>query len=156
MKQIATIFITLFLTETLMACSFGPMFNSFIENPSYRSEIKPSTPIFEIKGIKRGYEDGNGGSCSDAGMISLAPKEIANKVGATVAYVFKLIEGDFEDDLFPQNPIFSNTGGNFTFIWLDGSNEHQEPIDIKIEIRAVNPKGIRSEPQYLHITDPGT
>jgi len=156
MKKIAITFVVIFFAEAAFGCSFGPTFNSFIEDPSYRSERKPSSPVFKIKGIKRGYEDGNGGSCSDAGIITLVPTEIPNKVGATAAYTFKLVKGGFEDTIFPEEPISSRVGNDFIFVWFDGSSEHQEPIDIEIEIRAVNPKGIKSEPSYLHIIHPGT
>jgi len=156
MMKTAITFIALFFTQVTWGCSFGPRFNSFLEDPSYRSDKKPSAPIFEVKGIKRGYDDGNGGSCSDAGMITLSPLEDPDKFGVTVAYTFKLVEGEFEDSLFPQEPVSSRIGTSFTFIWFDGSNEHQEPINFKIEIRGVSPSGVKSEPSYLQITHPGT
>jgi len=156
MMKIAITFIALFFTQVTWSCSFGSRFNSFLKDPSYRSDKKPSAPIFEVKYIKRGYDDGNGGSCSDAGMITLAPKENPNKFGVTVAYTFKLVEGEFDDSIFPREPVFSRNGKNFTFIWFDGSKVHQEPINIKIEIRAISPSGVESEPSYLRITHPGT
>lgn len=156
MNKFAIALIAPLFAQSVWGCSFGQMFDSFLEDPFYRSNKKPSAPIFELKGIKRGKNDGIGGSCSDAGMITLAPKEELNKVGVSVAYTFKLVEGEFEDNIFPQEPVSSRLGNNFTFIWFDGSNEHQEPIDIKVEIRAVSPSGVKSEASYLRITHPGT
>ena len=43
----------------------------------------------------------------------------------------------------------------FSFLWLDGSNEEQEPIDITVQIIAVSLSGNKSEPQLLTITHPG-
>ena len=73
--------------------------------------------------------------------------------------IFKIIEGKFEDQLFYESPVvpskFMENEKLFSFLWFDGSNEEQEPINITVQIIAVSRSGNKSEPQLLTITHPG-
>jgi hypothetical protein len=82
------------------ACSFAPAFDDFVISQS--TLVVASKPNFSVASIHRGTDDGNHGSCSDAGFIEL-------KLGVTPSneqgYVFKIVEGNFEDQLFNESPV---------------------------------------------------
>ena len=65
----------------------------------------------------------------------------------------------FDDRLFEPVAVipskFVDDNASFTFVWLDGSSNEQEPITFTVSIVAVNGAGERSEPQYLEVKDPG-
>ena len=149
----------LFLVLSLLAfksgaCSFAPAFDEFVISQS--TVVVASQPNFSVASIHRGTDDGNHGSCSDAGFIELKLKTTpTNEQG----YIFKIVEGKFEDQLFNESPVvpskFMDDNKLYSFLWLDGSNEEQEPINITVEIIAVSQSGDKSKPQLLKITHPG-
>ena len=80
----------------VLACSFAPGYEIFqfaVPNPN---GIGPETPVLTGYEIKRGYNDGNFASCSDAGIIELYFERTHG-----VGYLFEPI-GEFEDNLFPK------------------------------------------------------
>ncbi len=137
-----------------IACSFLPAFDDFVITDS--SAVKATKPNFTVDSIHRGTDDGNHGSCSDAGFIELKLDTVPlHEQG----YIFKIIEGKFEDQLFYESPVvpskFIDSKKLYSFVWLDGSSEEQEPINITVQIIAVSRSGNKSEPQILKITHPG-
>jgi|TARA_B110000211_G_scaffold158508_1_gene179461 hypothetical protein len=136
------------------ACSFAPAFDEFVI--SENSSDKVTTPTFRVDSIHRGTDDGNHGSCSDAGFINLKLEALPSH---EQGYIFKIVEGKFEDQLFYESPVvpskFMENEKLFSFLWLDGSNKEQEPINITVQIIAVSRSGNKSEPQRLKITHPG-
>ncbi|WP_441002449.1 hypothetical protein [Pseudocolwellia agarivorans] len=137
------------------ACSFAPVFDEFITTDV--ALIKASSPRFSLESIHRGTDDGNHGSCSDLGIIKLKIDTIpVHEQG----YIFKIVKGRFEDQLFLDSPVvlskFIQNKQLYSFMWFDGSNEVQEPINITIQITAVSLSGDKSEPQVLNISHPGT
>ena len=136
------------------ACSFAPAFDDFVISQS--TLVVASKPNFSVASIHRGTDDGNNGSCSDAGFIEL-------KLGTTPineqGYIFEIVKGEFEDQLFNESPVvpskFMDDNKLYSFLWLDGSNEEQEAINITVKIIAVSQSGDLSEPQLLEITHPG-
>lgn len=153
MKYFLLLIIFMFSPHSL-ACSFAPMIDEFkiedVEAPV------PAKPTFVVKSINRGFYDGNHGSCSDAGSISL---EVSDTKPDNVGYLFKIVEGSFEDRIFydvPVTPSEFAERNQFTFIWFDGHSDEQEPIDIVVEITPVSKSGAKGEPAYLHVVHPGT
>jgi len=124
--------------------------------PSSTEEIQPIKPTFVVNHIGRGEDDGNHGSCSDAGMISLKLNE---KPPLKQGYIFEIVEGEFEDSLFDGTPVIINdlieNKSTYSFIWFDGNSDEQEPINIKVKIIAVSNSGHKSTPQYVVIKHPG-
>lgn len=153
MKKYLILFYALFSSD-VFACSFAPMFEPF--KVSGENSPKPNVPDFEVAKIKRGSDDGNYASCSDAGMLSLT---LRTKTIHPTGYLFKIIDGTMEDRLFYPEPIkpsiYFEEEGIFNFIWLDGSSEEQEEIEMSVEIIAVSKSGERSEPQVLKVSYPG-
>jgi len=126
---------------TSYACSFVPGYEEFLVMPVYGDSGKsPNKPIAEVVSIKRGYNDGNGASCSDAGIIKIGFKD-SNPYHKT-GYSFTIIEGSLEDKVFPDGyvrpPNSLDSKNEVMFVWFDGSNNYQEAIDIKVEIRALS------------------
>ena len=137
----------------LSACSIVPLLEAFEAN--HTEAIAPVTPNFKVAGIKRGSDDGNLGSCSDFGFIIFKLSGSYPPQG----YIFERVSGEFEDRLFEPVAVmpsqFIDDNSSFTFVWLDGSSNEQEPITFTVSIVAVNGAGERSEPQYLEVKDPG-
>jgi hypothetical protein len=143
----------LLISSNTFACSFAPTTEEFVLDNS--DAPAPSTPIFVVKSINRGFDDGDGGSCSDAGILTL---KIASPIEANVGYIFEISEGTFDDKIFYDAPIKSSEfakEGTFTFIWLDGESDSQEPINITVEITPVAKSGAKGKPAHLKITHPG-
>tara|TARA_B100000929_G_C15297931_1_gene349308 strand:- start:110 stop:598 length:489 start_codon:yes stop_codon:yes gene_type:complete len=136
------------------ACSLAPMLNQFDIQPNEIAE-QASKPSFTVSGIHRGTDDGNHGSCSDAGVITLKLQKAYPNQG----YIFEIVDGEFEDLLFNNFPVtpseFVEDKSIFSFIWFDGSSIEQEPFSIKVKIIAVSRTGNKSTPQYLTIAHAG-
>ena len=77
------------------ACSFAPALEEFIITE--RSPVAATKPNFSVDSIKRGTNDGNRNSCSDAGFINL---KLDSASSNDQGYIFKIVEGKFEDQLF--------------------------------------------------------
>ena len=118
--------------------------------------VPPVVPNFKVEKIVRGTDDGNLASCSDAGILTLKNLDIP---GESTGYIFSIVEGQFEDQLFHEKPIQATDyflkDSLYNFIWLDGSSDVQEPIDVTIEIVAISKTGQRSSPQKLKVMHPG-
>ena len=141
------------LSGHLNACSLLPLLEAF-EAP-HTEAIAPITPNFKVAGIERGSDDGNLGSCSDFGFITFKLSGSYPPQG----YIFERVSGEFEDRLFEPVAVkpskFVNDNASFTFVWLDGSSNEQEPINITVSIVAVNGTGERSVAQLLEVRHPG-
>jgi hypothetical protein len=91
----------LLISINTLGCSFIPTKMAF--KTSSIEKIEPIVPTFELNHIGRGEDDGNHGSCSDAGVISLKIKETPS---IEQGYIFEIIEGTFEDTLFDTEPVY--------------------------------------------------
>lgn len=144
----------LLLSNNSFACSFMPTMEMF--KTSSVERIEPTIPMFKLSHIGRGEDDGNHGSCSDAGVITLKLQSIPI---VDQGYIFEIIEGSFEDTLFDTAPVILNDliedKSTYSFIWFDGNSDEQEPINIKVKITAVSKSGHQSAPQYVDIKHPG-
>ena len=142
------------LAFEVTACSFAPAFDDFVISENSSDEV--TKPTFKVDSIHRGTDDGNHGSCSDTGFINLKLETLPSH---EQGYIFKIIEGKFEDQLFYESPVvpskFMENEKLFSFLWFDESNEEQESINITVQIIAVSRSGNKSEPQLLTITHPG-
>ena len=154
------IIVTLLLSITCIdagACSFARGFEDFIPKPSRNPDDRaPSTPVAKVVEIKRGFNDGNGGSCSDAGIISIQFDEV-NPVEKT-GYKFRISKGSFNSRVIPTGPVMPThfgEGNSMFFVWLDGSNNYQEPINFTLEIVAVFDNDRESKPYYLEVVHAG-
>ncbi|WP_105168164.1 hypothetical protein [Pseudoalteromonas sp. T1lg23B] len=153
MNRILVLILSL-ITFDALACSMMPTSKYF--EVTGKGTTEPVKPVFEVDGVHRGTDDGNHGSCSDAGSIVLKLKNVPT---IEQGYIFELIEGTFEDTLFSDKAItladFLEEKDKYYFVWFDGNSEEQEVFDIKIKITAVSESGIKSEPQYLNVSHPG-
>tara|TARA_R110002060_G_scaffold77663_1_gene89413 strand:+ start:419 stop:907 length:489 start_codon:yes stop_codon:yes gene_type:complete len=141
-----------------ISCSIAPGYQEFFPKPYYRNKnITPSLPVAKVVSITRGHNDGNGGSCSDAGIIKIQFDKV-NPV-ANTGYKLKIVKGKFEESVIPTKEImpstFTSIDNSMFFVWLDGGDNTQSPIDFTLEIVAISPEGLESEPFYLQISDSG-
>jgi len=144
------VFILSLLSFNVLGCSFNRDFVDFIV--SQEKHVEASKPNFTVASIHRGTDDGNGGSCSDAGIINLKIKgDFLKEQG----YIFEIVQGVFEGNPFSKQAIFPDKLWHnkrlFRFIWFDGNSIKQEPFNIMVKIVAVSISGHKSEPQLLEI-----
>jgi len=142
------------VSSSVMAGGFKRMLEDF--EITTEENIQALKPDFFVKYIRRGSDDGNFASTSDAGIITF---QLATIPSQEQGYTFEIVEGEFEDQLFHEGPVtqtkFSKNKGSFTFIWLDGSSDEQEAFKIKVKIVGVSKSGSRSEPQLIEVSHPG-
>ena len=158
MRNLILLIILLGVNYKTNACSFAPGYDEFITSPLYVKKEHPLfTPKASLESIKRGYDDGNRGSCSDAGIIKIT-FENDNPVRAT-GYRLKIVEGTFESHVIPDYEVMPSryypSGNSLSFVWLDGSYNEQESIDFVLEIIAISPEGGKSKPYKLRIKHAG-
>lgn len=142
------------------ACSFRPGYA--VAPPAFGWTApkgpRPPEPIASVVSLKRGYDDGNRGSCSDAGILTIGVKPGQDTKG----YLLKLIKGKFPDQVeFPDYyiwPIHIKGGLGFFFVWLDWSyrTKSAKPINVLISVTQINWNGRLSKPRILHVVDPGS
>jgi len=154
------VFVNAFSAEA-PACSFPPGFQSVVPTPILGEPVGeiPEPPKISVAELKRGFDDGNGASCSDAGVLTL---RVSRTEGESIAgFLFKLESGDFPGCTLPDGyvmPVLLIGGGRgFQFVWLDlpwGSHT-LKPIDATISVRQLSFGGHLSEPVLLHISHPG-
>ena len=144
------------------ACSFLPGYN--VGEPF--SDVKipkgviPKPPVISKFTITRGYDDGNGGSCSDAGILRIV---LGKSEGVYIqSYEIRVASGSLPEHLIPEffiTPIrFASGEQGFDFYWLDmpqGSTE-LKVIDAVLEIRQLTYGGRLSEPSYVRVINLGT
>ena len=135
------------------ACSLARGFDLFELSSTLEpfSGAQPESPNVESVTMKRGFDDGDGASCSDAAILTivLSPTEADRDVG----YSFRMTSGVIVEELFDYDGFYSprllsgDTRG-FYFVWLDRGGD----INGTFEIRAVSKTGIESEPVELRVT----
>ncbi|MDO6613311.1 hypothetical protein Q4601_18000 [Shewanella sp. 1_MG-2023] len=147
------------LLLTLIPCisfagSFAQMLTGFESNSE--EKVDAVKPNFIVQSIRRGTDDGNFASTSDAGLVTL---QLTSLPENPQGYTFEIVEGKFEDQLFTGEPVTPAKNvrdkREFTFIWLDGSSQEQEPFNVKVKITGISDSGSESEPQYLVLSHPG-
>ncbi len=149
------VFVALSLASPgLFACSFVEATAEFQVTPGEVS-VTPTSPKFEVVHIGRGRK-GQPGSCFDAGVLIL---ENQSPHSETTGYRFSIVDGHFEDGLFPEYPLITVNGTphprRYQFVWLDGDVDNQEPFDIVVGIVGVSLSGLESEAQLLRVSHGG-
>ena len=147
-RFIAIIF--LLIPNSVLACSFSPSFESvpFLVKPSYGKSVVPKPPVLEVASISRGYDDGNGGSCSDFGVIEL--KVLTDEVG----YEITVNQPNEYKKIIPEGLYGAvKDGSNFyiRFVWLEDLTKKQERISIMLDVRAMSKNGQLSEQVQIKV-----
>jgi len=154
------VFVNAFSAETL-ACSLLSGFQSIVPTPIVGEPVGeiPGPPKISVEKLKRGFDDEDGASCSDAGILTL---RVSRTEGESIAgYLFKLENGDFPGCTLPEGyvlPVLLTGGGRgFQFVWLDlpWGSHILKPIEATISVRQLSFGGHLSEPVFLHISHPG-
>lgn len=142
-------FVALCASANSLACSiagysvFAPNVSAF--EPKYDKDENVALlpqPIPKLIGVKRGSA-APGSSCDDAGIIELEvawPASSEYKL-EDVGFYFRVVAGKPPDLIFPLEPAIGRIKGRrmrFLFAWLDGHPSKQLPIDLKVEVFAVN------------------
>jgi hypothetical protein len=143
--------LALIAADAASACSPARGYRPFLSVPtSSRAAALSPPPRVTVDKIERGYGDSNV-DCSNLGVLVLkVPAE-------TIAgYTFEIVTGRFDSEIpFPRGFVQPITRGQLRFVWLDGANSPQEPLDVVVKITALSATGALSEPKYLRVQDPG-
>jgi hypothetical protein len=144
----------LFVCSLSYSGSFIQLLDTFVIDS--KEIVVAEKPTFKVKKIRRGTDDGNSSSTSDAGILTL---ELKNTPTKKQGYIFEVVEGDFEDRLFTGEAVipseYVENENDFSFIWLDGSSYEQEAFKINVKIIGVSASGAKSEPQFLTVKHEG-
>jgi hypothetical protein len=116
-------------------------------------------PSVLIDSLRRGFDDGNPRSCSNAGVLTLVINE--SDTAPTEVYEFDVAEGSLPQGMLPSGyvePIDISSGRQgFRFSWLDlrEGSDTLASIDAVLSITRVSYAGERSEPLLVPIMDAG-
>ncbi|WP_218398525.1 hypothetical protein [Alteromonas lipotrueae] len=117
----------------------------------------PTKPIVSVVSVNRGSDDGNGGSCSDAGIIVLRFED-DNSINKT-SYRFKVLDSNFFSDVFPSEAVtfapLKRNKREMYFVWFDLAESSPEKLDFKLQIVAVSASGQESEPELVVVSENG-
>jgi hypothetical protein len=151
MRTIVVAALGVLLAESALACSFTPGYEPFrIEAVVRRPTPAPAAaPAIEVERIERGYDDGDGASCSDAGIfVFRVPSDV-------LGYRFEIVAGGDDGHVFPDGFVRTREPGRLRFVWLDGESNWQESIDLLVKVTAISSLGVVSEPALLRIRHSG-
>ena len=162
-KSIPRFALLLVLTASsnVLACSFAPGYQQFrfSENRVIGTGEAPPTPTVSVGAIKRGFDDGNFASCSDAGVLTLVVE--SHKRYDTTGYLFRLESGSLGSTEFLGEylaPIELDDGiYGFRIVWLDWTRGQRRtaPVSARLAVRAVSATGVESGEIVVDIRHPG-
>lgn len=143
------------------ACSFAPGFevaqDSFTNVSVIDERLRP--PEVQLGFLQRGFDDGQGGSCSDAGILRV--ELLDAKADSNDSFLFEITDGSLPESLIPDvalKPVEMSEGKHgFFFVWLDlpWGQSSVEPIEATLAVHRVSEYGAMSVPRYLRISHPG-
>lgn len=153
MRRIAVILtcISVFVAGVSYACSFAPGYRTFELNPRAipLTGDAPASPSARVGSLKRGSDDGNPGSCSDAAVLTIELTDGESK--QNIGYLFSIESGSLHDMEMPDEivaPIeLPNGKSGFYFVWLD----YETDISATLKIQAVSPTGLEGGSVILDI-----
>ncbi len=133
------------------ACSFPLGYGLFELSPRAQpfTGEKPSAPVAHVASMKRGFDDGNYASCSDAAVLTivLAQGERDRNIG----YLFSIESGSLHDMKMPGEIItpteLADGELGFFFVWLD----YGTAFSATLSIRSVSPTGLEGDAIVLEI-----
>lgn len=161
-----TLLLALLYGSSLLAqaCSFAPGYERFMPAPASfeprieheRSAVLPAPQVAAVR-VVRGT-GASSGMCGDVGQLHLEldwPRSSSYGLDE-VGFYFRVLGGRQPDRIFPAVPITGKTSGQrarFFFVWIDAPPKGQAPLDLEVEVFAVN-KGLEIGPaRRLRITD---
>ncbi len=134
-----------------LACSFFQP-EQFLPTPlPWAKAAKPKPPIVQEISVSRGYKADPSDSCADTGVVVV---KLAQRRGSDTGFTFRVVEGEADDQIFPDTPLFNETGV-YVFPWIDGARERQEPLQLRVHVFAVNRDGDQSRPTEFQVVHDG-
>ncbi len=158
MKTTILVLIGSLFCNAVFACSFARTKYFLPQNPlvAPRGE-KPKVPEVEFK-VTRGHLNTTD-SCSDTGVITI---EIPAQGYASYStgFLFEVISSSEPQTIFPELAVYSNAksiaGVNrYSFPWVDGASDVQEPLKVVVNIYRVGVNWVISDPMKLVINHRG-
>jgi hypothetical protein len=140
------------------ACSFAPPDYVEVEPRVARAgEPVPPAPAIGVAGVSRGNGDEPQLSCSDLGVVSLwMPDDAAT---AATIVVFDVLSSTAAESIVPDRPMRAGPARDgrryFVFPWIDGADDAQEPLRMRIRATALSATGARGGSTMIEVDDPG-
>ena len=156
------VLIILLLSVETMACSFAPGYQlfRFSETELIGTGEAPYAPAITVGSIKRGFDDGNPASCSDAGILTLVVE--GYDPGDRTGFLFRLDAGslggtEFQDEILAPIELEKGVFG-FRIVWLDWvkGQRTQTQISATLGVRAVSDTGVESEEVLVQVEHAGS
>ena len=140
-----------FFASAAFPCSFAPGYRTF--ELSTRaiplSGDEPSVPVAHVASLKRGFDDGNFASCSDAAVLTI--QLVEGESDRNIGYLFSIESGSLHDMKMPDEivaPIELADGQfGFYFVWLDYGTE----ISATLKIQSVSSTGLEGDAITLEV-----
>ena len=155
MKKIFLLLSFISILNPAIACSFAPGYEPLRVSSAYQSNFVPDKPHALVTSVRRGYDDGNGGSCSDAGILTIKIDD-SNPSNKT-AYKFKVLDNEVFSSIFPTEPVMisplERESEEMFFVWFDLGETQGKEMRFTLEIVAVSPTGAESEPFQLVVNE---
>ena len=155
MKKFFLLLSLISIFNPAIACSFVPGYEPLRVTSAYQSNFVPDKPYALISSVRRGLDDGNGGSCSDAGILTIKIDD-SNPTHKT-AYKFKVLDNELFSSIFPSEPVMISPleikTGEMFFVWFDLGETKGKKMNFTLEIVAVAPSGTESEPFELAVNE---
>ena len=140
------------LTATpALACSFAPGYRTFELNSRAipLSGDAPAPPTARVAGLKRGFDDGKFGSCSDAAVLTI--ELLAGEADRNIGYLFTIESGSLHDTKISDEiiaPIELSAGKlGFYFVWLDYGTD----ISATLKVQAFSSTGLEGGAIILEV-----
>ena len=144
--------ISLAVSASALGCSYGRGYNRINPEIVDRVSAEQGAPAESPSGVslelKRGYNDGDPASCSDAGILTIAfPESLPPKVAGILIHA----ESGHLTEVFPQHfvlPIRRAGRRVLRFIWLDWPRQN---LGQEVVVRYLQRNGSLSEPLILEL-----
>ena len=121
--------------------AFHPAVATFHERTVNHQQALLAAPDVTVVELVRGSAEA-GASCNDAGWLTVNlvwPKTNAYKI-SEIGFYFR-VKGKTPDQIFPLVPVVGTISGQrsrLRFVWLDGHPSQQKPLNLDVEVFAVN------------------
>lgn len=152
--------VLMFVTWDVTACSFARQSEVEIApHQQPKTETRPDVPTVTVGLIRRGRApDGVWNwSCDDTGLVSI--RMPLNENTKDLIFAFRVLSGTTDELKFRDGYYagFTREGASsmsFTFPWIDGASDQQEPLDFVLEIIPARRSGLIGRSKIIRISYP--
>lgn len=136
---------------------FAPAVDSFVAKWDGGRVATLPAPEVKVIDVQRGKSQSDA-PCPSSGLVTLdvkLPKNSFYKLDE-VGFYFRMTSSKRPDQIFPLEPVVGQLLGpraRFAFRWFDDDLEHQRPLNIEVEVFAVNGGLQLGASQKVHVIE---